>query len=418
MHVVELYYNFNLKIILNHLNIRLNNNCWDSMTREHQIDDTIDLIKIFQLMWKDKLIIIGITFLSFLGAYFYLPTQDPRNYVAYTEIRPISIIEDQKYFKLNSYINLLNPKEIEQQIYSYQEINFEMLYDLYLEQLKPAKIFEDAIVEFQLIDRKVFENDKAFDKAVTQLASNIKLVKPKIKDINQSRDFEYWKIMFSHTNENKWKDMLSSIDLKANDNIMKILKQRINENLLIEKQKRDFKIDDVLLEIDNALLDYDTKTSNLVFYLEEQSAIAKKLGIVKSTIESQMFSASNGMLNIEFETPFYLKGYEAIDEEIELITSRENKNAFVEGLLEKQNEIRKLKQDKTIKRMELAYESTPILTDDNFFAAHLQIESTRFNYANNDLFILIISTGVGGLLGVFYVIIINAFRKRDQMSTI
>ena len=59
--------------------------------------------------------------------------------------------------------------------------------------------------------------------------------------------------------------------------------------------------------------DYEIQTSYLLVYLKEQAEIAKALGIAKSTIEAQMFGAQNGMLNIEFDTPFYLKGYEAIE---------------------------------------------------------------------------------------------------------
>jgi hypothetical protein len=59
-------------------------------------------------------------------------------------------------------------------------------------------------------------------------------------------------------------------------------------------------------------------------------AIARKLGIKKNTIESQMFDTQNTVVtNVKTDTPFYLRGYEAIEEEINLIKGRKNKSAFV-----------------------------------------------------------------------------------------
>ena len=67
-------------------------------------------------------------------------------------------------------------------------------------------------------------------------------------------------------------------------------------------------------------------------FLREQSAIARKLGVKNNTIETQSFGGKNSVVtNVKTDTPLYLRGYEAIEKEIELIEARENKEAFVSG---------------------------------------------------------------------------------------
>ena len=70
-------------------------------------------------------------------------------------------------------------------------------------------------------------------------------------------------------------------------------------------------------------------------FLREQSAIARKLGVKNNTIEMQSFGGKDGVVtNLKTDTLFYLRGYEAIEKKIALIEGRENKKAFVSGLLE------------------------------------------------------------------------------------
>ena len=173
--------------------------------------------------------------------------------------------------------------------------------------------------------------------------------------------------------------------------------------------------------------------------LREQASIARKLEIAKDTIETQMFSAKNTVVaNIKTDTPFYLRGYEAIEKEIELIEERDDKQAFVSGLLELEQEKRILEQDKTllrveknkifldsvielekkqraieqdktIERIELAFQSTPLANNNEFSAASINAISTKFEYKNNNILVLAIVIGL--MAGIFYVLISNAFQS-------
>ncbi len=145
-------------------------------------------------------------------------------------------------------------------------------------------------------------------------------------------------------------------------------------------------------------------------YLKEQSAIAKKLGIAKNTIEIQAFGNQNALLsNVRTDSAFYLRGYEAIDTEIDLIQSRKDKKAFIKGLFELEKEKRAIEQDQTIERLKLARQS--IQGDKNeFSAASINAIRTKFEYKDNKT-MPIIAIVIGLIVGILYVLTSNAFQS-------
>ena len=319
--------------------------------------------------------------------------------------------------------------------------------NLYIEQLDERTLFEEAIRKYQLLDVEKFDDKQAYEEAVIALASLIEILPPINVDGTEKGDVRrFWSVSFEYNDDEKWKQVLASVDLLASQAVKKILQQRFQTTVSVAKQKRDFElediqtqmanakrdfdkemeefelkqgfqledietlienskkdfdkemedfelkqgfqledietlienskkdfdqgmeefeqnhrfnIEDVTTQIENALVDYERKTANRLAFLREQAAIARKLGVSKNTIEAQMFSAQNGVVaNVKTDTPFYLRGYEAIEKEIELIEAREDTRAFVSGLFELEQQRRELEQDKTLQRAELkkAYE--------------------------------------------------------------
>ena len=78
--------------------------------------------------------------------------------------------------------------------------------------------------------------------------------------------------------------------------------------------------------------------------------------------------------------PTYLIGHEAIDKEIELIQSRDNKSAFIHELLGLEQKKRIIEQDKTLDRLELVFASTPLANSQGFTAASSKILATELVY--------------------------------------
>lgn len=403
-----------------------------------EIDESIDLIKILHLIWLGKWIVIGTALIFVIVLFIFLQTRPPLDFIATTKINPIASTEELKYSRLNTFLeNYKNLKHssIDDDDESKTDqkdikknkknsisigalenfmVNSDVLFNLYIEQINVNKLFEEAIVEHGLINRKDYNNNKSFTQAVAALAARIKLEDSPTIDEDPNESDKFSKIIFSHSDENKWRDILFSVHSKAEDNVKKHLISRFNTAIDISKQIKDFEIDDAIVNLDNSLSDYDTNIIFLLEYLGEQAAIARALGIEKSHVEAQMFSSRNVMLNMEFDIPFYLKGFEAIDKEIELIKNRTEKKAFIAGYNELEKEIRSLKQDKTVERAIEYFNLTPLAGSGSFVAANMQIESTKFNYNNVGLMAYVISALVGAFLAILYLIISNAFRDRDK----
>ena len=180
-------------------------------------------------------------------------------------------------------------------------------------------------------------------------------------------------------------------------------------------------LEDISIKIDNMLIDYDREISNRVAYLEEQSAIALKLVIAKNTIEVQTFGNQNALLsNVQTVSPFYLRGYEAIDKEIELVLLRKNKKAFIHGFFDLEKEKRAIEQDQTIPRLKLALQLTQLSDNNEFTAASTNTITTKFKY-KDDRKIYVIAIVIGLIAGIFYVLISNVFQsfrvsKKNQLN--
>ena len=136
-------------------------------------DDSIDIIKILLLIWQGKWKVISFTFLAVLSSYFYILLQPPKSFTATTELRPISSVEEEKYSLTNSYIEQLKQQSIEEELFDeivddakrliglmeFPLVDSIMLQELYIEELRQNKIFEEAIIEFKLISPQSFKSD-------------------------------------------------------------------------------------------------------------------------------------------------------------------------------------------------------------------------------------------------------------------
>jgi len=365
-------------------------------------DDELDLFEFFETLWDGKWKIVGVVIFSVLSVFGYQTIQPQPNFEASTEIKPISSVEAGRYSQSNAL--------------GFFEVSPNTLLNLYIDQLDDRTLFEEAIRKYQLLDVEKFEDKQAYEEAVIELASSIDISPPININGTEKGDLRsFWTIGFEYNDDAKWKSVLSFVDSKANQSVQRILQQLFQNSLSVAKQKQMFELEDLEFLIANALEAYDRNTSNRLAYLIEQASIARKLGVAKNTIEAQTFSAQNGMVVIT-DTLFYLRGYEAIEKEIELIKSRTNKEAFVKGLVELEQKQRTIKQDKTLERAESLFASSPILNTNDFSAVSVKVDATEFETKAKKMPMLALAVVIGGVIGVIYVLISSAVRNRKQQA--
>ena len=367
-------------------------------------DDEIDLFEFFETLWNGKWKIVGVVIFSVLSVFGYQTIQPQPNFEASTEIKPITSVEAERYRQSNAL--------------GFLEVRPNTLLNLFIEQLDERTLFEEAIRKYQLLDVEKFEDKQAYEEAVRALASSIEILPPiNIDGTKKGVVRRFWTIGFEYNDDAKWKSVLSFVDSNANQSVQRILQQNFQISLSIAKQRQIFELEDLEIRIANALEDYDRNTSDRLAYLIEQASIARKLGVAKNTIEAQTFSAQNGMVaNVKTDTPFYLRGYEAIEKEIELIKSRTNKEAFVKGLVELEQKQRTIKQDKTLERAESLFASSPILNTNDFSAVSVKVDATEFETKAKKMPMLALAVVIGGVIGVIYVLISSAVRNRKQQA--
>jgi LPS O-antigen subunit length determinant protein (WzzB/FepE family) len=374
------------------------------MNNENQspYSDEIDLMEFFQTIWDGKFKIASVIVMAVLGVVGFFYTQPPPSFTAKTEVRPITSDIANRYQISNSL--------------GFFEVGTTNLQNLYIEWLDTRLLFEDAFRKYAVLDKNDYETETDFNKAIIELAAAISLLPPiNVDGTAKGESRRHWTIEFEFNNKEKWLNALADVKAKANQNVRELIRDNFTTTLAAAEKKKAFEIEDISTTIDNALSDYDRKADDRVAFLREQSAIARKLGVKNNTIETQSFGGKNSVVtNVKTDTPFYLRGYEAIEKEIELIEARNNKEAFVDGFLELEQKKRQLEQDKTLERAEALFADTPVMRGDDFSAVVMTVAATEFESKSKRMLMLAMAVVLGGMVGTVYVLIANAMRKRNE----
>tara|TARA_B100000925_G_C21942653_1_gene445309 strand:+ start:27 stop:1052 length:1026 start_codon:yes stop_codon:yes gene_type:complete len=326
--------------------------------------DELDLTVLLMVLWNGKIKILLITIISFLAGIGY-SYQMPNNYLNLLTINAI----DNSELKQINYVNKLLKSDDYNQLNNLNQLDkldeSKRILDKFINELRD---FEEFVI--------TLKNNKKIQDEISKLKideQEVKLFKyaKLLKIISPKKDEKYYILSFTWYDPDDAKKRLQDTLKLTSNNLKKKIINGLLQNLEFKKK----------LKLRN-----DSKRLN---FLNEQSIIAKELNIVDNQIDNLgVNSQSNVTLSINTaDIAYYLRGYRAIDKEIELIKKREYKNL---ELIEK--EIYSLK-DKDI----------------NFVDYNVYLMETEG--LKNMKLILLISIVIGLLVGVFYVIISNTIQS-------
>ena len=395
------------------------------MNNENQspYSDEVDLLEFFQTIWDGKFKIAGAIVIAVLGVVGFLFAQPPPSFTAKTEVKPITSDIANRYQISNSlgFFEVYSDKDKndgQDKAKAKAKAVVRFLDELFIEQLDTRLLFEDAFRKYAVLDKNDYETETDFNKAIIELAAAISLLPPiNVDGTAKGESRRHWTIEFEFNDKEKWLNALADVKAKANKNVRELIRDNFTTTLAAAEKKKAFEIEDISTTINNALSDYDRKADDRVAFLREQSAIARKLGVKNNTIETQSFGGKNSVVtNVKTDAPFYLRGYEAIEKEIALVEARENKKAFVSGLLELEQKKRQLEQDKTLERAEALFADTPVMRGDDFSAVVMTVAATEFESKSKRMLMLAMAVVLGGMVGTVYVLIANAMRKRNEKA--
>ena len=316
-------------------------------------ENEIDLIALFKIFWNGKIKILLITIISFLVGSVY-SSQIPINYLNSLTINPNKNSEFIKYDYMKKLlkINQSNQSNQSNQLNQLNQLNLSSQSDQ-----------SNQLNLFRFINELKFNTE---DQEM-ELFKNAKLLE--IVKLNENEE--------SYIINFKWHDP---------DEAKKVLQDILN--LTSKNLKRSIDLELLqLLEFEKRLL--LSKNLNRLDYLKEQSAIARELNIIDNQIDSVNLSQAAVSLNISTaDIAYYLRGYKAIDKEIELIQNRESQNLkFIE------QEINDFK-------------------DTEIEFVKYNIYSMKSNSLKNTKPILATSILLGLIVGIFYVLISNALQSQ------
>jgi len=319
-------------------------------------DDEIDLIALFKIIWNGKIKILLITIISFLVGLGY-NSQIPRNYL---NSLTINLSDNTEFTKFDNIEKLIKSNQIDHLNQS-NKLNLTKFvneledYEEFLLSIKNTKKIQENILKLNIEDQ---------EKEMFRYAKLLEIVKPK-------KEEEKYTINFTWHDPNEAKKILQDALNLTSKNLKRSIDLELSQRL---EYKKKLLFNDELIRLD---------------YLNEQSAIAKELNIIDNQIDNVNLSQSSVSLNINTaDIAYYLRGYKAIDKEIELIKNRGYQNLkFIE------QEINDLKN-----------------TEIEFVKYNIYF--MKSNLLKNTKLILTISILLGLIVGIFYVLISNAIQSQ------
>jgi len=312
-------------------------------------DDELGLITLLQIIWEGKIklfLIVIISFLVGLGYNFQIP-------INYLNSLKINATDNSKLIELNHIQKMLNLQGSSQSIMN-KFINELKDYDEFLFIIKNKKIIHEDILK------------------LTNEDQDIELFKyAKMLNIVYTKNNNDFILNFNWHDPNQAKRILQdTLDL-VSKNLKKLIILELFQALNFQKK-----------------LTMNNDKERLV-YLIEQSSIAKELDITDNQIDNLNLSQSSVSLSINTaDIAYYLRGYKAIDKEIELIKNRKYNNfKYIEEAID------------NLKDKEIEFVKYNVYLTDS--------ESLK-----NSKLILVISILLGLILGVIYLLILNEIKSK------
>jgi LPS O-antigen subunit length determinant protein (WzzB/FepE family) len=365
-------------------------------------DDEINLAEIAETIWNGKWLIASITSVCvIIGALFSFIA--PKSFSGSLELKPIPLSQSQQYNELNTL--------------EFFKITPEILLERFIEDISQRESLAESITKNSSIKIRSGESNEDFTNRILSVAYKYNIVPPTAITEGRNREIKpHWTIDFDVSEPSKEiiQIILTEALKKSTENVRQLNIDLFQQKISITERSQLYSIEDLKLGLENQKKDYEKQIRNRLAFLNEQAQIARSLRIAKNTIETQTFqSGSSIVANVVAETPFYLRGYEAIEKESKLLQTRKGVEAFIAELIEIEKKKRSIEQDKTIERSKIAFQNTPIIKG-NFSASFYDIASIEFKQNIRPSLIIAISIIGGGFLSIIIVLIGSAVKKQKQ----
>ena len=324
--------------------------------------------------------------------------------------------------------NIISDKSIansfEMQVRQFMVNYNEELISFFADKASDEKLILEVLDEIEILDKSNFESEKLYYDQLKKMLIKLKISQPIMTPENKAiykRDYSpFWQISFTSKNKIKSKEAVYKVLSKANKDVGEFMKDNFNEYLQLLKLPYEEKI--AMLESRKKLLvnQYDMSRENTIAFLEEQAKLARSIGYDKSAEGAQNI-AINILPQISLggsgNDDYYLRGYELIESQIELLNNRDdNFNKYIPDLIQAESLIIAIKElcDENIKKLEKAFKNTPVFNDDFKSIRYNESKISYDKVGNSNLVLFFFSLLVSLVICVlvlFLSLIISNYRE-------
>ena len=361
-------------------------------------NDEIDLADLVRSLWQGKWLIIGVTFVALVLAVAYLKVT-PKSYTGSLEISPLMAAQADVYTELNASQFLI--------------IDGQLLLSQFLDEVQTYSAIESFIASYGYIEQQADETDSEFAFRSRETAYGFGLALAPLRPVTNNNPATNWILNFTTEDPDLAvlvvKDALGLVNQTVSAQLLKSFERRRDEKV----REIKYAIEDIEQRKDRALVRHNATIGQRLELLREQALIARALKLSNGSLSAQTFQNSSTLVTASSNNePLYLKGYLALEKEIELIKSRKDAGVFIEEVIMLDDIKLKLLQDQTIVRAEQRLAITPIGSED-FTAVLYDMASIDYKSNRKTSLILALALVLGGMLGIFVLLIRNALINKD-----
>lgn len=372
-------------------------------------DDEIDLFELFKTLWDGKWKIISTTFVAaVIGVVFSVVK--PNSFEVSTPFQIAKPLVFLPYTTLNSLLKqkgLYFDKEFNESGYKFDR---ESVFNAVVFEFNDYEEMVDVLSEDEFVKQSIKGlDDRQKQKALIGFAKKFKIVP-------QSNKEKEWHLKFEWHNDYEGRSLFSLALQKTLINVQKTLKNNIDELAKAIEIQNSYQLENLQNDLNAIKQNEKENLKKRIIFLKEQYSIANELGIETNKLDATALSKnSQNQISLSFipnDVPYYLRGSKAINKEIELIESRSEEETLLmsDGYTKVSYEIASLQNNKSSSQLKNAAKLIESDNPKNWVEFDMQLAEAK-SQKNSTLYIAL-SIVLGGIVGVIYVLVSNAIRKR------
>jgi len=367
-------------------------------------EDDIDLFELLIKLWEGKwTIIFAMSSAAILGMLYSITL--PSSYSGSTLVRAAQPSAFTRYTFLSETIRSFNYK-----------IDAKFVFSAFISEFNDLEEVVQTLLSDENFSRQLSEIEVSKQESfIVSRAKQFEIVPPQKNETQSALRFTWGDI------DDAKRIFETSLQLVLT-NVKATLAQDLDQFAQGVQSKLAIKIENAALQRDTIKEGIRLADKQRLLFLTEQATISRELGLAANFLgvnEQSLTSGNNVLLSVQSSPlPFYLHGYTAIEKEIALMKARapEDRLALSDEYAQIQQEIYALENDISVSRLLASRQM--IDTDDPTQWVLFDLNLAEVSSNNKTNLILALSMVLGGMSGIFIVLIRSAVHKRKLTQAI